>query len=98
MLKGLRDRWDLPMKNLQKTMDQSVILIEKTISYLENVQQVTAKVSILVDKVECFLERETELKKLEEEKIQLEIEILKKRRARILKLEKKSRTKGGRGN
>jgi len=96
MLRAFRDRWDIPMKNLQKTLDKSVLLMEKTICYLEDVRQVTAKVSGLVDRVEALVEKEEELRKLETEKVGLEIEILKyKRNARISRIEKRSRGKGG---
>jgi len=99
MLRGLRDRWDIPMKNLQKTLDHSVLLIEKTICYLEDVQRLTIKVSNLVDKVESLVEKEEELSGLEREKIQLEIEILKhERNNRIIRVEKKKRSKGGKGH
>ena len=98
MLRGFRDRWDIPIKNLQKTLDQSVFLIQKTICYLEDIQQVTAKVSTLVDRVEALVEREEALRELETEKIRLEIEILKhKRTAQIGRFEKRPRIKGGKG-
>jgi len=99
MLRGFRDRWDIPLKNLQKTLDHGVLLMEKTISYLDDVQRLTTKVSHLVDRVECLVAQEEELNKLEREKIQLEIEILKQERNnRSSKVEKKIRSKGGKGH
>jgi len=76
MLRGFRDRWEVPVANVQKALDRGVELIENTISYLGEVRELTMKTSRLVDKLEELAEKENDVKKLEAEKLKLEIKAL----------------------
>lgn len=76
MLRGFRDKWEVPIAKIQKTLDRGVELIEKTINYLDDVHELTTKASRLADKLDGLAEKEAALKELEAEKLKLELDAL----------------------
>ena len=97
MLRAFRDRWEIPIANIQRALDRGVLLMDKTINYIEDVQRLTSKASRLVERLDVLIDKEEVLKTLEAERIEIEIEILRLRRdAEETKLEKSKQRRGNR--